>query len=172
MRLRHILTSAGLATIALTGCSSHSNPTMTRPYIASVTALATPAPAATPSAMGTCTLQQASQPFDPNTSQYTSPTYTVTVTNSSTVPDDISQISTVFYSEGTEAGSDQQDANGVIAPGQSLSWTFDIPANLIGTPEQIGTVTSVNDGGAYWNNGDPLEIVNTLATSCQFEQWG
>ena len=160
--------TAGLLLLALSSCGSS---------LASLTGNTTsdPAPAVTdtPSATGTCSLQAASQPYDPNTNQYTAPTYTVTLTNTSTVPDDISQIAIVFYDTvGSEDGSDQQMTSGIIARGQSLSWSFTIPDSLIGSPVQTGTVTSANDGGAYWNDGDSLDVSPVIPATCQFVQWG
>ncbi len=126
-----------------------------------------------PAMSGTCSLQHRTQPYDPHTSEYTAPAYTVTLTNTSSVPGNVSDIATVFYgSNGSEETSDQESASGIIAPGQSLSWTFTVPDGLIGPPVQIGHVTTASDGGAYWNDGDPLDVSLVDAQSCQIEKWG
>jgi len=126
-----------------------------------------------PAVSGTCSLQHRTQPYDPHTSEYTAPAYTVILTNTSSVSNNISDIATVFYSSnGSEETSDQESASGVIAPGQSLSWTFVVPGSLISPPVQIGHVTAASDGGAYWNDGDPLDVSLVDAQSCQVAEWG
>jgi hypothetical protein len=114
-------------------------------------------------------------PYDPDTiDQYVPPSYTVTLTNTSSVPADVNEIVTIFNTAAeTEMASDQESAGGVIAPGQSLSWSFPVPSDLLAAPIQDGTVTaSIDDGTVMQNAGDPLEVVDVLAQSCQFEQWG
>jgi hypothetical protein len=84
----------------------------------------------------------------------------------------VSQISVIFTdASGAEDGSDQQDATGVIAPGQSLTWTFPIPAQLT-TSGQIGTVTADQATASGWEAGDELDQVQITPTGCQFETWG
>lgn len=51
------------------------------------------------------------------------PGYQVTLTNTGNTTADVGGIAVIFYSQGTETGSDQENATGLIAPGQSLTWT-------------------------------------------------
>jgi hypothetical protein len=53
--------------------------------------------------------------------------YTVTLSNPGTMPVNVSQIDTAFFIDSMQSGSDQEPVGGIIAPGQSLNWTFGIP---------------------------------------------
>ncbi len=73
-------------------------------------------------------------------------TYTVTLSDPGTAPVSVGEISTAFFAGGSQDGSDEESVTGVIAPGQSQSWTLNVPSNLLG-PSSV------------------------LASSCQIEQW-
>jgi hypothetical protein len=51
------------------------------------------------------------------------PGYQVTLTSTGTATADVGGVSVIFYSGGTETGSDQSQVTGLVAPGQSLTWT-------------------------------------------------
>jgi hypothetical protein len=128
---------------------------------------------AVPTVTGTCTIDPPPSLSDPYADGWSAPAYTVTLTDTSAVDVDVSQIASIFYGQdGREAGSDQQEAGGIISPGESLSWVFDVPSPVLGPTVSAGTVTAENDGGAYWNDGDDINQVTVMAATCQFAQWG
>jgi hypothetical protein len=153
-----------VALASLTGCAS--TPRSVR-LSGSVTTVRQ-----SPAVTGACSVQSQSAPFDPDTDQYTAPIYTVTLTDTSSTDDDVTSIATTFdTAAGTEMASDQQEVSGIIAPGQSLSWSFSVPDSLISSPVRVSSLTAQNDGGASWNDGDTLDQVSVTAQSCQFAQW-
>jgi hypothetical protein len=136
--------------------------------------VAAPAPPGTATVTGTCTLPPAPPPFDANTTGPPSLTYTVTLTDTSAADANVAQITSTFSgADGSELTSDQEDASGTILPGQSLSWTFPLPSQLVSAPVQAGTVSAAqaNAPGSQMYAGDELESESILAASCQFAEW-
>jgi hypothetical protein len=156
MKIRTLIPA--LAVLALAGCGS--------------------APVSTTAALtGNCTMPPAPLPWDASTSS--GPTlpleYTMTLTNTSAVDGNVSQIVTAFSdASGSEMTSDQQGASGVILPGQSLTWSFPLPDQLISAPVQVGTVSQrqADAPGSQMYAGDELDSESILAATCQLAEWG
>ncbi|HUY52678.1 MAG TPA: hypothetical protein VMV92_44420 [Streptosporangiaceae bacterium] len=85
--------------------------------------------------------------------------YQVTLTNSSGSTADVGGFAVAFYSGGTEVGSDQEQATGLITQGQSLSWTV------------------IEDQTVHGYGDDPDQAlaqtgsIPASGTTCSFVQW-
>jgi hypothetical protein len=102
------------------------------------------------------------------------PGYQVTLTNTGTTTADVAGVSVIFYSGGTGTGSDQSQATGLVAPGQSLTWTETPDGWGYATYETVSAGT--NESGLQ---GSSFSAPFTLGTegavdssaTCQLAGW-
>jgi hypothetical protein len=131
-----------------------------------------PSRPASQAASGTCALGPQPPPYDPHYGwPDVTPRYSVTLTDTGSIPDTVTAIAVIFRGPGgSEMASDQQDVTGVIAPAQSLTWSFDDPQQVVWNG-QVGTVSPAQAQANGWTSGDELDQAQALATSCQLVQW-
>jgi len=84
------------------------------------------------------------------------PIYTVTLTNDTSGPVTVSEITSAFFAGVAELTSDSEAISGTIASGYSLSWNFALPEQITSYVEDV--------------NGNPA-VYSTSATSCHVETW-
>lgn len=147
-----------LACLALAGCGSYRLASNDKP--------------APPSVNGQCDVSLTA-PYDANTGYPNDqpPDYQVTLTNNGGSVVDVSQVGVVFYGPaGNEEGSDQQDANGIITSGQSLSWVYQVPPDMTASVFVRYLAKDGAAGPSSWQ-GDEIDQWKTSAYTCKVVEW-